>query len=148
MGDPSGLGPVQILVVGLDRAGAEEVLERQLREVAANRDVALLDVLVVHRQRNGSFAELRERRLELLGSAEGAIVAPLLGLGNAEPTGSPDRAGDGWCLADHVAAGSTAAIVLLEHRWAIPLRDAVKAIGAEVLVDAWVHPHDLAPQPE
>jgi hypothetical protein len=33
--------------------------------------------------------------------------------------------------------------VLLEHRWAIPLRDAVQQFGGETLADAWVHPDDL-----
>ena len=32
---------------------------------------------------------------------------------------------------------------LLEHRWAIPLRDAVQRSGGETLADAWVHPDDL-----
>jgi hypothetical protein len=34
-------------------------------------------------------------------------------------------------------------VVLLEHRWAIPLRDAVQRSGGETVADAWVHPDDL-----
>jgi len=39
--------------------------------------------------------------------------------------------------------GSRAAVAILEHRWAIGLRDALLAAGAHGLVDAWIHPSDL-----
>ena len=32
---------------------------------------------------------------------------------------------------------------LLEHRWAIPLRDAVRRGGGVALADAWIHSQDL-----
>jgi hypothetical protein len=37
----------------------------------------------------------------------------------------------------------TAAIAMLEHRWAIPMRDAILRNGGVVLADAWIHPEDL-----
>ena len=36
------------------------------------------------------------------------------------------------------------AVALLEHRWAIGLRDALQGRGGELLAEAWVHPRDLA----
>ena len=51
---------------------------------------------------------------------------------------------EAWFLADVIPAGTAAAVVLLEHRWAIPLRDAVEAADGHDLVDTWVHPRDLA----
>ncbi len=36
-----------------------------------------------------------------------------------------------------------AAIVLLEHRWAIPLRNAIRGNDGVALVDRWLHPEDL-----
>ena len=48
-----------------------------------------------------------------------------------------------WSVADVVPPGSMAAVVLLEHRWAIPLRDAVRRAGGAALADAWIHPEDL-----
>jgi hypothetical protein len=38
---------------------------------------------------------------------------------------------------------SAAAIALLEHRWAIPLRGAILEAGGTVFADSWVHPSDL-----
>jgi hypothetical protein len=46
-------------------------------------------------------------------------------------------------LADAVPTGSSAAIALLEHRWAIPLRDAIAGAGGLTVSDAWFHPADL-----
>ena len=36
----------------------------------------------------------------------------------------------------------TAAIAVLEHRWAIPLRTAIADAGG-VALDRWLHPQDL-----
>ena len=33
--------------------------------------------------------------------------------------------------------------MLLEHRWAIPLRESIRSAGGTLLADAWVHPQDL-----
>ena len=35
-------------------------------------------------------------------------------------------------------------IALVEHRWAIGTRDAIRAAGGTAVADAWVHPADLA----
>ncbi len=32
---------------------------------------------------------------------------------------------------------------MLEHRWAIPLRDALGDAGGVLLADKWLHPQDL-----
>ena len=48
-----------------------------------------------------------------------------------------------WVLADQIPPGMTAAIAMLEHRWAIPMRDAIEDAGGVVLADEWVHPEDL-----
>jgi hypothetical protein len=34
-------------------------------------------------------------------------------------------------------------VALIEHRWAIPLRDKILAADGVVLADEWVHPADL-----
>jgi hypothetical protein len=33
-------------------------------------------------------------------------------------------------------------VALIEHRWAIPLRDAVQETGGRALADAWIRPDD------
>jgi hypothetical protein len=35
-------------------------------------------------------------------------------------------------------------LLLIEHRWAIPLRDEIAKAGGISVADEWVHPRDLA----
>ena len=42
-----------------------------------------------------------------------------------------------------IPTGTTAAVALLEHRWAIPLRDGILDAGGVVLADEWIHARDL-----
>jgi hypothetical protein len=50
---------------------------------------------------------------------------------------------DVWYAADAIPPGTAAAIALIEHRWAIPLRDKIAAAGGFPLADEWIHPLDL-----
>jgi hypothetical protein len=49
-----------------------------------------------------------------------------------------------WSLDGEIPSDSTAVIALVEHRWAIGTRDAIRAAGGTAVADAWVHPDDLA----
>ena len=44
---------------------------------------------------------------------------------------------------DTIPNGTSAAIVLFEHRWAIPLRDAIVRANGVALADNWIHATDL-----
>ena len=48
-----------------------------------------------------------------------------------------------WYVADTIPNGSAAAVILLEHLWAIPLRDAIVGAGGVALADEWIHASDL-----
>ena len=52
-------------------------------------------------------------------------------------------ADDAWYAADAIPNNTAAAVVLLEHRWAIPLRDGIARAGGFVLADEWIHAKDL-----
>jgi hypothetical protein len=54
-----------------------------------------------------------------------------------------DGDADTWFVDDAIPNGSAAAIALIEHRWAIPLREAIRDAGGFHLADAWIHPADL-----
>ena len=48
------------------------------------------------------------------------------------------------CSSDLVIpTGTATAIALLEHRWAIPLRDSILRANGFVLADEWIHAKDL-----
>jgi hypothetical protein len=44
---------------------------------------------------------------------------------------------------DEIEPDTTAAIVLLEHTWAIPLRDAIVKANGDPIIDMWIHPDEL-----
>ncbi len=153
-------GPVQIMVIGFkDPNFTGEVLDelRRLREADL---VRVVDLVGVAKDAEGDIMSVElsdlsdDERMEF-----GAIAGALIGLGmegdeegmeagaiaGAEAAAEGEFLGDDamWSIADSIPNGSAAAVALLEHRWAIPLRDAIIRAGGMPLVDTWVHPQDL-----
>jgi hypothetical protein len=50
---------------------------------------------------------------------------------------------DAWDVVDDIPTNSAAAVILLEHRWAIPLRDSIARAGGFRVADGFIHPLDL-----
>jgi uncharacterized membrane protein len=156
-------GPVQLLVIAFENEKFDGRVLEELRRLREHDAVRLLDLLFVFKDEDGAVVELEMSGLSDRESAEyGALVGELFGSGSADDRGAGarprptaaavaqngsllDRA-EVWFLADVIPAGTTAAVVLLEHRWAVDLRDAVEAADGHDLVDTWVHPRDLAQQ--
>jgi hypothetical protein len=139
------LGPVQILVIALESDRLEGRALEEIRRLREADAVRLVDLLFVARGDLGEIAEIEvgSSRDEQL-AERGRIAAALLGLGAAPE--ADDVALDQarvWYLADEIPPGTAAAIVLLEHRWATSLRDAILEVGGVTLVDSWIHPRDL-----
>ena len=151
-------GPVQMLVVGF--AGTEftgEIMQ-ELQRLKEADIVRLVDMIVVRKQ-DGQVETVQASDLSVEEAENfGALVGALIGAGMGEEEGveagliaGAEAGADGhvidedqvWYLADAVPEGTTAAVALLEHRWAIPLRDKIIAKNGMVLADAWIHPADL-----
>lgn len=152
-------GPVQMLVVGFDEPKfTGKILPEftRLRELGV---VRLLDLLVVQKDDEGEIKVHQQSDLDKDEAMEfGAYIGALIGLGTgdletAEQTAAAGAAAleDGhaidedtvWYAADTIPNGSAAAIALIEHRWAIPLRDKIVEAGGFALADEWIHPADL-----
>lgn len=139
-------GPVQILVVGFEHGKLEGKVLGELRRLREHDVVRLLDLVFVRKDEDGTIEEIEISDLDPGEKAGmGAIAGALLGFGAAGEESSllEDAEDEVWYLADEIPAGSAAGVVLLEHRWAIPLRDAIEGAGGHTLVDAWLHPQDL-----
>ena len=50
---------------------------------------------------------------------------------------------DAWDVVEDIPANSAAAVILLEHRWAIPVRDTVVRAGGFRVADGFISPLDL-----
>jgi len=153
------MGPVQILVIGYGAdANFTGAALDELKRLRQQDVVRVIDLLLVMKNDDGSIdkveitdaeelAELGALAGALIGfgaaGEEGAEVGALMGAEAALEQGSALDDEQVWYIADAIPAGSAAAIAVLEHRWAIPLRDAIRSAGGVPLADEWLHPEDL-----
>jgi uncharacterized membrane protein len=151
-------GPVQMLVVGFTNTEFTGEIMEELKRLKEADIVRLVDMIVVRKQ-DGQVETIQVSDLSVEEAEDfGALVGALIGAGMGEEEGveagliaGAEAGSDGhvidesevWDLADAVPEGTTAAVALLEHRWAIPLREKIVAKDGIVLADAWIHPADL-----
>ncbi len=153
------IGPVQMLIVGFEDPNFQgEVLEEFKRLKDADI-IRLIDLVVVKKDDEGNIETLHTSDLDEDAALEfGAVAGALIGLGYAGEEGAEAGAmagaeamADGqvfdddqvWYAADAIPNGTAAGVALIEHRWAIPLRDAIIRANGVPLVDAWIHANDL-----
>ena len=138
------LGPVQLLVFGFDRPDFSGEVLAELERLRESDVVRVIDLLVVHKGADGVVRRLHHSDLTAEGA--GAVVGALIGLGatreEAEKGHLPADE-EFWSLDEAIPNDSAAAIALIEHRWAIGTRDAIRAAGGVAVADAWIHPADL-----
>ena len=153
------IGPVQLLVVGFQEPDFRGEILAQLRDLRERDLIRLVDLIVVSKDEAGEIAVVEMSDLTVGERAElGALAGALIGVGAGGEEGAEAGAiagaaafaerdvldeEDVWYAADVIPHGATAAVALLEHRWAIPLRDAIVRAGGITLADAWIHPADL-----
>ncbi|MFL5898968.1 MAG: hypothetical protein ACJ76D_11015 [Solirubrobacterales bacterium] len=149
-----------MLVVGFEDGKFSGEILAELRRLREHDIVRLVDLLFVAKDANGEIeaiehSDLAEAEAEAFGALAGALMGmgaageegaeagAVLGAAAVDERGSVINPDNVWYLADAIPPGTSAGIALLEHRWAIPLRDAIENAGGEGLVDAWIHPQDL-----
>jgi uncharacterized membrane protein len=151
-------GPVQMLIVEFDSAALKGQILPELARLRQAGLIRLIDLLVVTKDHDGDVTAVEATDLDVEEAEEfGAIAGALIGLGAGGEPGAEigaaagaQLAADGsildgqvWFVADAIPAGVTAAVALIEHLWAAPLRDAINGAGGLTLADEWIHPEDL-----
>ena len=151
------LGSNGVVVVDAKNPGWGQPILDEIKKLMDHDIVKLIDLLVVHKNDDGTFDKVEISDIEEL-TKLGATAGALLGFGEAGEEGAEVGAVAGaeavaggsmfdetqvWYVADAIPAGMTAAIAVLEHRWAIPLREAIARSGGVALADEWIHPEDL-----
>ncbi len=152
-------GPVQMLVVGFDEPNFTGKIAAELDRLREHDVIRLVDMLVVEKDDAGNITAVQASDLSQDEAMEfGAIAGALIGFGaegeegiEAGAIAGAEALEDGhaiseeevWYVEDTIPNGSAAAVVLIEHRWAIPLRDAIVDAGGIALADEWLHPADL-----
>jgi uncharacterized membrane protein len=154
------VGPVQLLVLGFVDPDFRGEVIAEFARLRESDTVRVIDALAVYKDAAG---EVEVQRLSNLTEDEavefGAKVGALLGVGMAGEEGAEagalagaEAAADGidvfgdyaeWDVIADIPPNTAAALILLEHHWAVPLRDAVARAGGFRIADGFISPLDL-----
>ena len=155
------IGPVQLIVLGFSHPEFHGEIIEELEKLRESDTVRVIDALAVYKDAEG---ELEVEHLSNLTEDEaielGTTVGALIGLGiegeegmqagaaagaeaAAEHGIHPFEDGEAWDVLEDIPNDSAAALILLEHQWAVPLRDAIARANGFRISDAFISPLDL-----
>jgi uncharacterized membrane protein len=155
------IGPVQLIVLGFNHPDFHGEVIAELERLRESDTVRVIDAMAVYKDKDG---ELEVEHLSNLTQEEaielGTKIGALIGLGidgeegveaGAEAgaemaaAGGVDVFGDAeeWDVLEDIPNDSAAALILLEHHWAVPLRDAIARAGGFRISDGFISPLDL-----
>jgi uncharacterized membrane protein len=156
------IGPVQLIVLGFNHPDFHGEVIAELERLRENDMVRVIDALAVYKDAEGELevehlSNLTEDEAIELGSKIGALIG--LGFEGEEGmeagavAGAEEAAAEGgvnvfneeeaWDVLEDIPNDSAAALILIEHHWAVPLRDAVFRAGGFRISDAFISPLDL-----
>ncbi|QRP48493.1 DUF6325 family protein [Amycolatopsis sp. FDAARGOS 1241] len=153
------IGPVQLIVLGFPEPQFHGAIIDELERLRESDTVRVIDALAVHKDTDGEvevvhLSNLTDDEARELGSKVGALIG--LGIEGEEGLVAGAEAGaaaaddiqvfsdeDAWDVLEEIPNGSAAALLLLEHHWAVPLRDAIAAAGGFRISDGFISPLDL-----
>ena len=155
------IGPVQLIVLGFSHPNFHGEIINELERLRESDTVRVIDSLAVYKTADGELevehlSNLSEQEAIELGSKVGALIG--LGIEGEEgmeagaAAGAEQAAAEGvnvfggaedWDVLDDIPNDSAAALILLEHHWAVPLRDAIARAGGFRLSDGFIRPLDL-----
>ena len=154
------IGPVQLVALGFTHPDFHGEIIAELERLRESDTVRVIDALAVYKNAAG---EIEVEHLSNLTTDEaielGSKIGALIGLGvdgedgmEAGAAAGAEASADGvhvftdedaWDVLEDIPNDSAAALVLLEHHWAVPLRDAIARAGGFRLSDGFISPLDL-----
>jgi hypothetical protein len=152
------IGPIQVIVFGFDRTDQfkGEVLE-ELARLRSRGMIRVIDVFLALKDASGKLSHVEMSWLQDQEKMEfGTVIRRLL-----EAGGAPAAQADGPALMDLAARssgitpedlraavaaippGKALGVLLFEHTWAIPFRDAIRRAGGRGLAQGFITPEGL-----
>ena len=155
------IGPLQVLVVGLTEPTLDGSILEELVRLSDNDIIRLVDILGVYKDEDGTVISAQISDLSLdEAMTYGAWVGGLIGLGAGGEEGAVVGALEGAMeagedyeyglsdaeladIADAIPPGGAGLLAIIEHRWAIPFRNAVRAQGGIMIAQDFLSPEAL-----
>jgi uncharacterized membrane protein len=155
------IGPVQLIVLGFEHPEFHGEIIEELERLRESDTVKVIDSLAVHKDADGEvevvhLSNLTKEEAIELGSKVGALIG--LGIEGEEGFEAGAAAGaevaseeglevfsdeQAWDVLAEIPNDSAAALILIEHHWAVPLRDAIVRAGGFRISDGFISPLDL-----
>jgi uncharacterized membrane protein len=156
------IGPVQLIVLGFSHPQFHGEIIEELEKLRESDTIRVIDALAVYKDAEGEIAiehlsNLSQEEAIELGTKIGALIG--LGIEGEEGMEAGAIAGaeavaegngvhvfddeDAWDVLEDIPNDSAAALILIEHHWAVPLRDAIARAGGFRLSDGFISPLDL-----
>jgi len=154
------IGPVQLIVLGFQHPEFHGEIIEELERLRQSDTVRVIDALAVHKDADGEIevahlSNLTKEEAIELGTKIGALIG--LGIEGEEGMEAGALAGaeagadglevfddeDAWDVLEDIPDDSAAALLLIEHHWAVPLRDAIARAGGFRISDGFISPLDL-----
>jgi uncharacterized membrane protein len=149
-----------LIVLGFPKPDFHGQVIAELERLRASDTVRVIDALAVYKDPDGEvevahLSNLTDEEAVELGSKVGALIGLGIegesGIEAGAEAGAEASAGgiemfsdqDAWDVLEEIPNGSAAALLLIEHHWAVPLRNAVASAGGFRISDGFVSPLDL-----
>lgn len=153
-------GPVQLIVLGFEHPEFHGEIIDELEKLRESGTVRVIDAIAVHKGAEGDIEILHLSNLPKAEAIElGSQIGALIGLDIEGEEGivpgalaGAEAAAEGlevfsdeeaWDVVGEIPNDSAAALLLLEHQWAVPLREAITRAGGFRISDGFISPLDL-----
>ena len=144
------IGPVQLIVLGFEHPDFRGEIAAELERLSQTDAVRVIDALAVYKDADGELevahlSNVPDEQAAEFGRVVGALIGldvedePAAGAGNGNELSEEDA----WDVLDDIPRDSAAALLLIEHHWAVPLRDAIARAGGFRIADGFISPLDL-----
>lgn len=155
------IGPIQLLVLGFENPDFRGEGLEELQKLRESDTIRVIDALAVVKDADGEVLAVEWSNLTSEEEVEmGAKIGALIGLGVAgeegfvsgAELGAETAAKEGidvfddewtWDVIEGIPNNTAAALLLIEHHWAVPLRDAIARAGGFRVAEGFISPLDL-----
>ena len=159
--DLSTVGPLQILAVDFSEPTFSGKIRDELQKLRDHEFIRIVDGIAIQKDASGNVIVLEESDLSSEQNEQyGAIIGALIGLGSGDVEIAQQNSAyvaerfneryeygldkeDLEDLTDNIPNGDAVLVLLIEHVWAIPFRNAVRDEGGILLAQDFLSPELL-----